>query len=89
MENTRAEQVREKKLCKMRIDREINHFKFNDIHIIETQEEERKKGTENLFEEIIVKITEFGESNRNSNPGGSEIPQQNEPKDVHTKTHSN
>ena len=45
---------------------------------------------ENLFEEKNSwKLPKCGERNRNPDPGGIESPQQNQPKEVHTMTHSN
>ena len=50
----------------------------------------REKGAEILFEEIIPEtIPNLGKETKNPDPGGTESPQQNQPKVVHTKTLSN
>ena len=54
------------------------NIKCNSIHIIGIREEEREKGVENISEEIIAEnFPTLGKD-----PGGTESPQQNQPKEV-------
>ena len=46
----------------------------------------REKEAKNLFEEIISENFTNWEGNRNSDAGGTEKLQKNQPKEVHTKT---
>ena len=60
--------------------------KCNNIHIIAVpEEEEREKGTENLFEEIIIEKF-LNEGNRYPDPGGTENSHKYQQKQTHTKT---
>lgn len=69
--------------------RELNDtLKSNNIHIIEIQEEQKGKGTENLFQEIISENFPT-HAKRYPDPGGAGIAPQNQPKEIQTKTHSN
>ena len=55
------------------------------------EEEEKKKGYEKIFEEIIVENfpNMDGKGNSQSSPRGSKSPIQDKPKEKHTKTHIN
>ena len=48
----------------------------------------RKERRQFIGRNIHQKLPESGEGNRNADPGGTESPQQNQPKEVHTKTYS-
>ena len=64
-------------------------IKHNNICIVRNPEEEREKGTENLFEEIIAEnFLNLGKETY-LNLGGTESPQKNQPKVVHTKISCN
>ena len=103
MENNQAEQMRGKKI--VQIENSLwelsDSVKHNNISIIGISEEERNKGTENVFEEIIFenfpnleKETEIQikEAQRSSKKKKKKNKKQNknpQPKEVHSKTHSN
>ena len=90
---TQKEQEKEKRLRKKEevIRERQDNMKCNNIHIIGTPEgEEEDQGTDNLFEKVMIenfpnlmreKATQIQESQR--------IPNQEEPKEAHCKTHHN
>ena len=53
------------------------------------EEEEKKKGYEKIFEEIIVEISPHGKVNSQSSPRGTKSPIQDKSKEKHTNTHTN
>ena len=53
------------------------------------EEEEKKKGYEKIFEEIIVKIFPTWKRKYPINPRGTKSPIQDKPKEKHTKIHTN
>ena len=54
------------------------------------EEEEREKGPEKIFEEIIAKnFPNMGKEISQPSPGSTESPRQDKPKEEHTMTHSN
>ena len=74
------------------------NIKCTNIRIIGVpEEEEKKKGTEKIFEEIIVEnfpnmgkeIVNQVQEHRESHTGSAESPIQNKSKEKHTKTHVN
>ena len=66
-------------------------MKRNNIRIIGVAEgEEREKGPDKIFEEIIVEsFPNMGKGNSHPNPGSTESPIQDKPKEKHAETHSN
>ena len=68
-----------------------NNIKCNNIWIIGVPEEEdKKKGTEKIFEEIIVEnFPNMGKKISQSSPGSSDTPIQDKSKEKHAKTHIN
>ena len=69
-----------------------DHIKRTNIRIIGVPEgEEREKGPEKIFEEIIVKNfpNKHGKGNSHPSPGSAESPIQDKPKEKHAETHSN
>ena len=65
-----------------------NNIKHIIIHIIGvTEGEEREKGLEKTFEEIIAKNLLY--RNPHSSRGSTESPIQDKPKEKHIKTHIN
>ena len=64
-------------------------MKHNYIHIIQISEREEEQGTENQFEKVMIE--KFPNLMRKShrNPGRTESPNQEEPKEAHLKTHHN
>ena len=68
-----------------------NNIKCNNIHIIGVPEgEERAKGPEKIFEEIIVEnFPNMGKNNSHPSPRSAESPRQDKPKEKYAKTHSN
>jgi len=67
------------------------HIKSTNIQIIGVlEEEEKKKGYEKIFEEIIVEnFPQHGKVNCQSSPRGTKSPMQDKPKEKHTNTHAN
>ena len=64
-----------------------DHIKCTNI---QTVEEEKKKGYEKIFEEMIVEnFPQHGKGNSQSSPRGTKSPIKDKPKDKHTKTHIN
>ena len=53
------------------------------------EEEEKKKGYEKIFEEIIVEISPHGKVTSQSSPRGTKSPIQDKSKEKHTKTYTN
>ena len=92
MKSSQAEQVREKRIMwnKNRL-REIRDSVKHNIHIVGIPEKaETEKGAENFFEEIVPE--NFPNLRKETDiqiQKKTDIPQQNQPKGVHTKTHSN
>ena len=76
MENNEAEKKMEIKLLdhEGRLRELSDYIKLNNIHIIGVpEEEELKKGTEDLFEQIMAEnFLNLGEENRHSSPRGTE-----------------
>ena len=66
-----------------------DHIKSTNIQIIGTPEEEKKKGYEKIFEEIIVENFPNMEKEIVSQAQEAQSPIQNKPKEKHTKTHTN
>ena len=90
MEITTAQQNKEKRM-KIIEDRlrelwdNINHTNIRIILVPE--EEEKKKGTEKIFEDIIIE--NFSNMGKEINPGSTESPIQHKSKEKHSKTHIN
>ena len=64
--------------------------KCNNIHIVETPErEEEEQGIENLFENVMMENFPNLMRKSHPNPGNTESPKQEEPKETHCKTHHN
>ena len=90
--NTQKEQEKEKRLRKNEegIREMQDNMKRNNVRIIGIPEgEEEDQGIENLFEKVMME--NFLNSMRKShpNPGNTESPKQEEPKEAHCKTHHN
>ena len=68
-----------------------DQFKSTNIQIIGVSEEEEKnKGYEKIFEQNIVgKFPQHGKANSPSSPRGTKSPIQDKPKEKHIKTHTN
>ena len=68
-----------------------NNIKCTNIQIIGVPEkEEKKKGYQKIFEEIIVIIfLQHGKGNSQSTPRGTKSPIQDKPKEKHTETFIN
>ena len=66
-----------------------DNMKRNNIHIIRIQEgEEEEQGIENLFEKVMMEnFPKSEERKSHPNPGNTESPKQEEPKETHCKTH--
>ena len=67
------------------------NMKCTNIQIIGVpEEEEKKKGYEKIFEEIIIEnFPQHGKGNSQSSPRGTKNPIQDNPKKKHTKTYTN
>ena len=66
-----------------------DNIKYTNIRIIGVpEEEEKKKRSEKIFEEIIVENF-LNMGNTQSSPGSAEGPIQDKPKEKHTETHIN
>ena len=68
-----------------------DNIKCTDIQMIGfPEEEEKNKGSEKIFEEIIVQnFPNTGKENSQSSPGSTESPIQDKSKEKHAKTHIN
>ena len=68
-----------------------DNIKCTNISIIGVpEEEEKKKGYEKIFEEIIVEnFPKHGKGNSQSTPRGTKSPIQDKPKEKSAKTHTN
>ena len=69
-----------------------DNIKCTNIHIIGVPEgEEREKGPEKIFEEIIVENfpNMRKEIDSHPSPGSTESPRQDKPKEEHAETHNN
>ena len=68
-----------------------DNSKCTNICIIGVPEDEEKgKGPEKKFEEIITeKFPNMGKGDTHPSPGSAESPIQDKPKEEHTETHSN
>ena len=90
--NTQKKQEKEKRLRKNEeAIREIQeNMKRNNIRIIGIAEgEEEEQGIENLFEKVMKENFPTDEGKSHPNPGNTESPKQEEPKEAHCKTHHN
>ena len=91
VEITTAEQNKEKRMKRIEDNlRDLwDNIKNTNIRIIGVpEEEEKKKGTEKIFEEIMGEnVPNMG--NSQSSPGITENPIQDESKEKHAKTHNN
>ena len=65
-----------------------DNIKCMNIQIIGIPEEEKKKGYEKIFEEVIVENCPNMEG-KSSNSRGRKSPMQDKPKEKHGKTHTN
>ena len=67
-----------------------DHIKCTNIQIIGVPEkEEKKKGYQKIFEEIIVIIfLQHGKGNSQSSPRDTKSPVQDKPKEKNAKTHT-
>ena len=68
-----------------------DNSKCTNIRIIGVpEEEEKKKGIEKIFEEIILEnFPNYWKGNSQSSPGSTESPIQDNSKEKHAKTHIN
>ena len=94
VEITTAGQNKEKRLKRIQDSlRDLWDIKHTNIRIIGVPEgEEKKKGTEKIFEEIIVENfpnRKKRKGNSQSSPGSTESPIQDKSKEKHAKTHNN
>ena len=65
-------------------------MKRNNIHIIGVEEGEEEQGIDNLFEEVMMEnFPNLLRQKSHTNPGHTESPKQEEPKEGHCKTHHN
>ena len=78
---TGRERKKKKKINENRLRELSNTINQNNIHIIGIPERER--GTKIYLNNW--KLLKSGEENRNPDQGGTESPQQNQAKEVHTK----
>ena len=68
----------------------MQDMKSSNIRIIGILEgEEEEQGIENLFEKVIIEIFPNLVTEKDTNPGITESPNQEEPKEAHCKTHHN
>ena len=67
-----------------------DNMKCNNICIIGIPEgEEEEQGIENLFEKVMMENFPNLMRESHRNPGNTESPKQEEPKEAHWKTHHN
>ena len=69
----------------------LDNMKRNNMCIIGIPEgEEEDQGIENLFEKVILEnFPSLRREKSHPNPGNTESPKQEEPKETHCKTHHN
>ena len=67
----------------------LDNIKHTNIRIIGVPEEEKKKGYEKIFEEIIVENFPSMKKDSQTSPRGTKSPIQGKPKEKQTKTHIN
>ena len=88
--NTQKEQEKEKRLRKNEEGlREMrDNMKRNNIHITDIPEgEEEEQGIENLFEKVMMEnFPNLMREKSHTNPGNTESPKQEEPKEAYSKT---
>ena len=92
VEFTSAEQNKEKTMKRNEDSlRDLwDNIKHNSIRIIGVPEgEEREKGPEKIFEEIVVKNFPNVKGNSHPSAGSAESPRQGKPKEEHAEAHSN
>ena len=65
-----------------------DNMKHNNIHIIGIPEGEEEQGIENLFERVMMENFPNLRRENHPNPGNTESPKQEEPKETHCKTHN-
>ena len=66
------------------------NMKHNNICIVGIPEgEEEEQGIENLFEKVMMENFPNLMREKVTNPGNTESPKQEEPKEAHCKTHHN
>ena len=62
----------------------------HNIRTIRIPEGEEEQGIENLFEKVIMEnFPNLMREKNHTNPGNTESPKQEEPKEAHFKTHPN
>ena len=67
-----------------------DNIKYTNIQIIGVpEEEEKKKGYEKIYEDIVVENFSSMENTIASSPRGTKSPIQDKPKEKHTKAHTN
>ena len=68
-----------------------DNMKRNNIHIIGIPEgEEEEQEIENMFENVMMEnFLNLRREKNHPNPGNTESPKQEEPKEAHCKTHHN
>ena len=67
-----------------------DNIKHTNIRIIGVPEEDKKKGYEKIFEEIIVEhFPNMEKEISQSSPRGTKSPIQDKPKEKHAKEHTN
>ena len=66
-----------------------DYTRSNNIQIIRIPEEEKKKGLEKMFEDIIVENLPNMEKEIANQVQKAQSPIQNKPKEKHAKTHTN
>ena len=67
-----------------------DHIKWTNIRIIGVpEEEEKKKGYEKIYEDIVIENFSSMENTIASSPRGTKSPIQDKPKEKHTKAHTN
>ena len=90
--HTQNEQEKEKRLRKNKEGlREMqDRVKCNNIYIIGIPEgEEEQQGIENLFEKVIMEnFPNLMREKNHTSPGSTEGPNQDKPKEAHSKTHN-
>ena len=67
----------------------LDSIKCINIHVIGIPEEEKEKGPEEIFEEMIVKNFSLTGTNSQLRPESSESPIQDKPKEESTETYIN
>jgi len=90
MESNQGKQVKDKQILhnENRLRKLNDCIRSNNVLIIGFPKEKREMEWQKMYLNNSWKWPEYGEGNRDPDLGGTETPQEIQPKKVHVKTHS-